>query len=292
MCQERHSISSERRYQCGAAHGITLAGAHDPRQRTRISGRGFIYGGCAGRGLANGAECGRRRVWRSSGAAHWLWGGRCGSVRDPAVIEEFVAINGGDPLRNPRVLEGLTAPVLKSCHDLQPASEAGLRRNFIYADHCRRWEGQYGSQTTLIRDERILVGFLVHRNEKGGLPPTEARHAFEVLAPHVLAAVKMQMALESQGAKLMAGALETVRAAAFVCDSFGLVRSLTPAAEAAVCRGPLRLKAGKLSVSSGGCACSGSGDPGGGERDCEPLRARTQYADRARRRRTRAVRSG
>jgi DNA-binding CsgD family transcriptional regulator len=60
--------------------------------------------------------------------------------------------------------------------------------------------------------------------------------------------LRLQNRLGGKGADLMAGALETVRAAAFVCDGLGMVRSLTPAAEAAVRRGPLRLKAGKLSA--------------------------------------------
>jgi DNA-binding CsgD family transcriptional regulator len=168
---------------------------------------------------------------------------------DPRAFDEFAAIDGGDPVRNPRVKEAITAPVLRSCHHLQLSSDDELRRNFAYADFCRRWDAAFGSQTTVIRDNNMMVTVATLRNRRQGVPATEDRLAFETLAPHVLAAVRLQINLEGQGAHLIAGAFEAVRTAAFICDSFGLVKSLTPAAEAAVQRGPLRLKAGKLSAS-------------------------------------------
>jgi DNA-binding CsgD family transcriptional regulator len=168
---------------------------------------------------------------------------------DPRAIDEFVAINGGDPALNPRAMEAITAPVLRGCHHLQLSSEAELRRNFVYADFCRRWEAPFGSQATVLRDNKMTVTVATLRNQRQGGPQAMDRLAFETLAPHVHAGVRLQIALEGQGAQLMAGAFEAAGAAAFVCDGFGLVKSLTPAAEAAVWRGPLRLKAGKLSAS-------------------------------------------
>lgn len=55
---------------------------------------------------------------------------------------------------------------------------------------------------------------------------------FASIAPHVPAAVRTQMALES--AAVLAGAMEALSIPAFVCDGEGTVRALTPTAEALV----------------------------------------------------------
>jgi DNA-binding CsgD family transcriptional regulator len=61
------------------------------------------------------------------------------------------------------------------------------------------------------------------------------------------AAVKTQMALENQGALLVAGAMEALSMAVFVCDRLGAVKAMTPAAEALLSKGDvLRLKSGRL----------------------------------------------
>jgi DNA-binding NarL/FixJ family response regulator len=167
---------------------------------------------------------------------------------DPDALAEFVALGGGDPARNPRAQHGIRARILDSSHDLDVEADAGLRGDRAYADFCRKWDFLYGSQATLIRTDRMTVAILTHRKSARGVPEADDRRAFEALAPHAYSALRLQHGLGGKGADLVAGALETVRQAAFVCDSHGLVRSLTPAAEAAVCRGPLRLKAGKLSA--------------------------------------------
>lgn len=165
---------------------------------------------------------------------------------DPAGLQEFVVLRGGDPQINPRVWMGLRAPILEAWHDVQCSNDAELRRNFVYADYCRRYEIPYGSQTTLLRDDGMLIGLAVLRSEARGVPQAEDRRAFEVLAPQVRAAVRTQMALEGQGAALAAGALETLGIAAFVCDGSGRVRALTPAAEESLGRGVVRLRQGRL----------------------------------------------
>jgi DNA-binding NarL/FixJ family response regulator len=167
---------------------------------------------------------------------------------DPAALAEFVALGGGDPARNPRAHHGLRARILESRHDLDVEADAKLRGDRAYADFCRKWDFLYGSQATLSRNDRMTVAILTHRKSRHGVPEADDRRAFEALAPHAYAALRLHDKLEGMGADLMAGALETVRSAAFVCDGLGLVRSLTPAAEAAVRRGPLRLTAGKLSA--------------------------------------------
>ncbi|WP_334163471.1 helix-turn-helix transcriptional regulator [Phenylobacterium sp.] len=165
---------------------------------------------------------------------------------DPAALDEFVAIGGGDPGLNPRVRMGLRAPLLRSWHDVACSTEAELRRNFVYADYCRRHDIPYGSQTNLMHDDSMLIGLATLRSERRGAPEAEDRRAFEVLAPHARAAVRMQLALEGRGADIVSGALDGLEIAAFICDGTGLVRALTRAAEAALARGVLRLRGRRL----------------------------------------------
>jgi len=163
-----------------------------------------------------------------------------------AINAEFLTIDGGNPALNPRVARGVRSGLLESWHDVACSTDEELRRNFAYADFCRRWDIPYGSQTNLMAGDGLLIGLATLRTEAQGLPEADDRRAFESLAPQVRAAVRTQMALEGQGAALVGGALEAVGVAAFVCDASGRVQALTPAAEAALRRGVLRLRGGRL----------------------------------------------
>jgi DNA-binding CsgD family transcriptional regulator len=169
--------------------------------------------------------------------------------RDPSLAEDFVALGFGSPAVNPRVREGVSAPVMRAWHDIQCSTEEELRRNFAYADYCRRYGIQHGSQATLIRENGMLIGLATLNGEARGVPQGADRMAFEMIAPQVRAAVKMQVAFERQGAAIMAGALAGLDRPAFVCDRAGVVRALTGAAETALAAGALRLNAGRLSAS-------------------------------------------
>ncbi len=173
---------------------------------------------------------------------NWIYG------MPPEPLAEFVAMGGGDPARNPRVRHGITAPLLKAWHDLDCLSEAEQRRAPEYCELAIRYDFPFGSQATLMRDSEMLIGMSTLRGASRGLPSPDDRRAFESLVPHVRDAVRLQMTLEGQGAALMAGALEAVGAAAFVCDASGRVRAMTPAAEAALSAGPVRLRDQRLAA--------------------------------------------
>lgn len=165
-----------------------------------------------------------------------------------AINHEFVQIHGGDPAINPRVRKGIRSGLLECWHDVACSTDEELRRNFVYADFCRRWDIPYGSQTNLMVGDGMLIGLATLRTERQGRPEAADRHAFETFAPHIRAAVRTQIALEGQGAGLVGGALEAVGVAAFVCDGAGRVQAHTPAAEAALRRGLIRLRGRRLTA--------------------------------------------
>lgn len=167
---------------------------------------------------------------------------------DSTTLDEFVETGGVEPAKNPRARMGLRLPVLEAWHEADCAVEAQPGLGSSYADFCRRYDIPHGSQTNLVRDRSGLISLAVLRTQAQGLPDAEDRRAFEALAPQARSAVKFQLALEGRSAELLAGALEGLGRPAFVCDSLGLVRDMTPQAEALLQAGIVRLRQGRLSA--------------------------------------------
>jgi DNA-binding CsgD family transcriptional regulator len=168
---------------------------------------------------------------------------------DPAAHQAFLDCGGGDPRINPRVNAGASAPIHKVLAECDFISADEHRRHPHYDEFARPWDIPFICLTTLARDEDMLIGLAVARSQSEGHISSEQRAVFSSLAPHVRAAVRMQMALEEEGAALLTGAMEALSTPAFVCDSTGRVKAMTPSAEAMVARGrSLQLQGGKLSA--------------------------------------------
>lgn len=169
---------------------------------------------------------------------------------DPTLEEHFAMIGGGNPAINPRVRAGMAAPVLKTLAESDYLSEKEYERDPFVQEIASAWDIGYSCLTTLERNDGLLVGLAVLRSRQEGHITTSEREAFVALAPHARAAVRTQLALEGQGTFLLIGALESLSIAAFICDRFGYVRALTPAAEALVASGKsLQLSSKRLRAS-------------------------------------------
>lgn len=189
-----------------------------------------------------GAESGELIGVGADAAVPFNWVTRA----DPRLTENFEVMGFGSPAVNPRVRHGIRAPILTSWHEVQCSTEEELRRNFEYADFCRRFDIPFGSQSTLMRQDGMLIGLAVLRGQARGVPQGDERIAFEAIAPHVRSAVLTQMALERQGSTLISGALDGLSVAGFLCDRRGVVKAVTPRGDQALVHGALRLKAGRL----------------------------------------------
>lgn len=151
---------------------------------------------------------------------------------DPEALEAFVALRGADPAVNPRVKAGMRSPVLKVVAENDFLTPDQHARHPHYAEFARPWDIPFICLTTLERHESLLIGLAVIRSEAQGHITPQQRAVFASLAPHVRAAVRMQLALEGNGAALVKGTLEALTVPAFVCDRSGLVLELTSQAEA------------------------------------------------------------
>lgn len=149
----------------------------------------------------------------------------------PEFFSDFVAIDGGDPKHNWRV--ACVAPPLEI---ISEANYAEVRQRHagqydIYDDFAHRHDLMNGCQTVLLNEGGAFFGLAALRTGDDGPTTAEDRQAFAEVAPYVLSAVRLQRALEHQGAALVAGALEQMKAAAILCDGLGRVCAITAAAE-------------------------------------------------------------
>ena len=150
---------------------------------------------------------------------------------DPDFNRAFIEAGGGDPAINPRVNAGMNAPILKVLAESDFISPSDYKRHPHYQEFARPWDIPYICLSTLERNSDLLIGLAVVRTHQQGHITDKQREIFAMLAPHVRAAVRTQLALEGEGAALLTGAMDALSIPAFVCDRCGRVRSLTPAAE-------------------------------------------------------------
>lgn len=150
---------------------------------------------------------------------------------DPGIHAAADTLRIGDPAINPRVAAGMRTPVLMTMaeRDFMTPEEHAIHPH--YDEFARVWDIPYICLATLERNPDLLVGLAVLRSEKEGHIEAPDRAVFSSLAPHVRAAVRMQMALAGQGPALITGTLETLSLPAFVCDRSGSVAALTSQAE-------------------------------------------------------------
>lgn len=150
---------------------------------------------------------------------------------DPAINDAFVECRGPEPAFNPRVLAGMHAPILKVLAEADFLTPDEHAAHAHYDEFARPWDIPYICLATLDRSNDLLIGLAVLRSERQGHITSEQREVFASLAPHVRAAVRMQIALEGKGAALVKGTLESLSIPAFVCGHNGTVQALTAQAE-------------------------------------------------------------
>lgn len=167
----------------------------------------------------------------------------------PETGRDFLVAGGGDPAINSRVRIGMRAAELEVLDESAFTTATDMRLSPEYADWIRTYDMHHTCLTNLVKEPERNAGLALLRSEQQGNVSSEQKRAFALLAAHARGAVRTQMALEAQGAQLLAGALEAVRATAFFCDAGGRVRGMTASAEALLTDGDvLRLRKGRLTT--------------------------------------------
>jgi DNA-binding CsgD family transcriptional regulator len=152
---------------------------------------------------------------------------------------------------NPRVRAGSKAAVFQVLTEANFITPEDHRSSIIYRDYFTRMDIPYICLTNIIQEREMLIGLTVNRSRREGHANDDVRRTLAAIAPHVRMAVRAQIALEGQGAQLIAGAFEALSIAAFVCDSACRVLARTPVTDTLIgADQPLALKGGRLTAAA------------------------------------------
>src|SRR5690606_22738217 len=144
----------------------------------------------------------------------------------------FAAVGGADPEINPIMRVGAAISPLCVRNSAEFVSPEVRRRSWFLQEHEKVFDIYGICLSPLVRDPDMMVGIAVLSSARQGDFDQHQQQLFASLVSHARAAVLTQRALEHQGALLVAGTLEAMCMAVFVCDASATVRSLTPKAEA------------------------------------------------------------
>jgi DNA-binding CsgD family transcriptional regulator len=156
---------------------------------------------------------------------------------DPAFINEFPQIDGGSPEVNWRV--ACAGAPFQLARETDYAEARKRIRRGVYDDFVSHFDLPYGCQCVLTQKPGLMIGMAVLRQRADSWSTPEDCEAFLALAPHVLQAVRTQLAIGEEAAHLLSNSLDAMQAAAMVLDGFGHIRSVTPAADLMLRKGDI-----------------------------------------------------
>lgn len=163
---------------------------------------------------------------------------------DEGYVEDFISIGGHRADVNYRVAaaRGVNEVVWEQHYDAIRA----IATNEVYIEHVRRWDGEHGAQLVLADDPHGFFGLAALHSESDGRTTEEQRRALSGVAPHVMAAIRLQQAVEHQGADLLLGSLDALRSAAILLDAAGRVCAVTNAATPLLSPDTVQVRGGLL----------------------------------------------
>ncbi|PZQ51894.1 MAG: helix-turn-helix transcriptional regulator [Novosphingobium pentaromativorans] len=163
---------------------------------------------------------------------------------DPSFLTEFDKIGGYRPDVNYRVAS--TRAPLELSWEAHYAEARAVSTNEAYLDYVRRHDAEFGVQMVLSQRVGVLFGLAALHGSKDGVTTEAQRDVFRQVGPAVLDAIRLQDAIEHQGADLLKGSLESMRNAAILLDAVGKVCGMTSAAQALLGPRTLQVRGGGL----------------------------------------------
>ncbi|MAL25664.1 MAG: hypothetical protein CL820_07140 [Croceicoccus sp.] len=145
----------------------------------------------------------------------------------PEAGEEFERVGGGDPWINSRVRVGMAAPELALRDDADFTLEQDNERGPDFADWKERHRIGYSCITNLVRNDRFLIGLAALHDTSQEAMGSREKRAFLDLASAVRDAIRLQLSLEGQEAKLVARTFDAIDKAVFVCGPDGMVSGIS-----------------------------------------------------------------
>lgn len=167
---------------------------------------------------------------------------------DEAYYSDFAAIEGYRADVNWRI--AAMGKPFEVTHEAHYDVARAVSTNEAYLDHARRFDAEFGAQVVLTDRPDRFFGIASLHSASDGRTSEADRRALLAAAPHVVFAVRAQIAIEHQGVELLRGSLAAVRVAAILLDACGRFCALTPAAEAVLASGAFRCVQGLLAAAA------------------------------------------
>jgi DNA-binding CsgD family transcriptional regulator len=167
----------------------------------------------------------------------------------PEAEAEFVAVGGGDPWINSRVRVGIAAPELALRDDADFTIELDRERGPEFGAWKDRHRIGYSCIANVLKNDRFLIGMAALRDSSQEPMDEEDKQGFAVLARSLRSAVRLQVSLEGQEAKLVAKSFEAIDKPVFVCAPDGTISGASgPAQDIAATNRWLTVRRGRLSL--------------------------------------------
>lgn len=169
----------------------------------------------------------------------------------PGYSHLFMEIEAYRPEVNYRIA-AMDAPMTITFEQDYDLARQETGTNEIYLDHARRLEGEFGCQSVLMQRDDSMIGLAMLHGQKDGRTTIEQRDVFSRSLSHVLAAVRLQNAIDHQGGELLRGSLDTMRTAAVLIDGAGRVCGWTEQGEKVLSGGSFVISHGQLHAAHAG----------------------------------------
>lgn len=164
-------------------------------------------------------------------------------------MSEFIAMGGAVPGVNPRLAAFMETPLFGVHGDHELVSPEDRAASAFYQEFFPKYDAHHclAARCPGPGDVKVMIG--INRSENQGAAAEADKQQVRALLPHVESALRVQQALEGQGALMATQSFEALSMAAFLCNAWGRVVGMTPAAERLVrTGGPLRLTSGQLTA--------------------------------------------
>ncbi len=152
-------------------------------------------------------------------------------------MADFEAVGGADPWNNSRIRLGLAASELELLDDAHFTHEQDRERAPAFGEWIDHNSIGYSCITNLIKRDDLVVGAAIIRDRHQQPMNAFEKRAFATLSRSLRDKVRLQLLIEGQEARLVAGSFDAIEGCAFVCRSDGEVLGLSSEAEALVERG-------------------------------------------------------
>lgn len=152
-------------------------------------------------------------------------------------LTDFEAVGGSNPWVNSRIRLGMATPELAMLDDAHFTHEQDRERSPAFGDWIDRNDIGYSCLSNLIKRDDLVVGAAIIRDRRQQPMDSSEKLAFLDLTRSLRDKIRLQLLIEGQEAKLVAGSFEAIEGHAFVCRGDGMVLGISSSAEKLSLRG-------------------------------------------------------